>query len=57
MTGLGDLVAIVAAPVAAVLDATLGTDFENCGGCAGRRERWNAAVPFKNGVDESGAGE
>lgn len=44
--GLGDVVHAVAQPVAAVLDAVLGTRIKGCSGCAKRREQWNQAVPF-----------
>lgn len=47
ITGLGDVVAMVAQPIARALDAALGTDMENCGGC-GKRKAWlNEAVSFK----------
>ena len=39
--GLGDVVAKVAKPVARVLDATMGTKLQNCGGCDKRREELN----------------
>jgi hypothetical protein len=44
LRGLGDLVAIVADPIAKVLKL----DPEKCGckGTGGRQERWNKAVPF-----------
>ena len=45
--GLGDVVAIVAQPVARALDAVLGTNLQNCGGCAKRQATLNAVVPFK----------
>jgi hypothetical protein len=37
----GDVVEIVAKPIARVIDAALGTDMENCGGCAARKEKFN----------------
>lgn len=37
----GDAVAMVAQPVAQVIDALLGTELKTCGGCAQRRERMN----------------
>jgi hypothetical protein len=49
--GLGDVVAVVAQPVAKALDAALGTDIQHCGGCQGRREWLNQAVPFQKGLD------
>ncbi|WP_442891177.1 hypothetical protein [Congregicoccus parvus] len=51
LRGLGDLVHLAARPVvAAVKAATLDhVDLDQCGGCAARRARWNAAVPFGGG--------
>jgi hypothetical protein len=43
--GLGDAVAVVAQPIAKMLDLTLGTSIQNCGGCAQRREALNNLVP------------
>lgn len=40
--GLGDAVAVVAQPIARAVDAVLGTDLENCGGCRRRRAALNA---------------
>ena len=37
----GDAVETLAKPIARVLDAALGTDLENCGGCAARKEKFN----------------
>ncbi len=48
--GLGDLVAIVAKPLAATLDQALGTDLKNCGGCASRQKSWNERFPFRNSL-------
>lgn len=42
--GLGDAVALVAQPIARVVDAVAKTDLQNCGGCAERKARWNAAL-------------
>jgi len=44
--GAGDLVAIVAQPIAGMIDRIAGTDLKNCGGCAKRRADWNQAMPF-----------
>jgi hypothetical protein len=44
--GLGDVVEVVAAPVAGWLDVVLGTDLQRCKGCAGRKEWLNRAVKF-----------
>ena len=35
--GLGDLVAVVAQPIARAIDRVAGTDIEHCAGCARRR--------------------
>lgn len=40
-TGLGDIVARFADPIATAVDAVAGTDLKNCGGCAKRREILN----------------
>jgi hypothetical protein len=40
-TGLGDVVASIAQPIAKGLDKILGTDIQNCGGCKQRREKLN----------------
>lgn len=39
--GLGDLVALFAKPIAAVIG------LRDCGGCSQRQEDWNKAIPFK----------
>jgi len=41
----GDLVADVAQPIAAAIDAVFKTDIKNCGGCARRREALNNMDP------------
>lgn len=38
---LGDLVHAIAHPIARALDATLGTNLQNCSACAQRRETLN----------------
>lgn len=43
--GLGDAVAVVAQPIARVIDAVAGTNLKECGGCAKRRAALNAMVP------------
>jgi hypothetical protein len=42
LRGLGDVVALVAQPVARVIDRFAGTGIEHCGGCAKRRAALNA---------------
>lgn len=44
--GLGDVVALVAQPVAKVIDRVAGTSIQSCQGCAARRQALNNAVPF-----------
>jgi len=39
--GLGDMVAAVAQPIAQALDALLGINLANCGGCKDRKEKLN----------------
>lgn len=51
--GLGDVVAAVAQPIAKLIDGQLGTDIAHCGGCTGRQQWLNEAVPFKNELDVS----
>jgi len=46
LRGLGDVVAIVAQPVAMAIDAVAGTDLANCGGCQARQEALNKAFPM-----------
>lgn len=46
LRGLGDLIHVVAQPIAKAIDAVAGTDLQNCGGCAQRREQMNKAVPL-----------
>lgn len=38
---IGDAVAVVAEPVARVIDFLFGTNLEGCDPCAARRRRWN----------------
>ena len=44
--GLGDLVAVVAVPVARVIDAVAGTHIQGCAGCGRRRDTWNRKFPL-----------
>ena len=44
-TGLGDLVAMIAEPIARASDRILGTKIVGCGGCAKRRETLNRFMP------------
>ena len=48
--GLGDLVARIAEPIAGAIDAVAGTHIKGCGGCARRREKLNAALPFTKSI-------
>lgn len=43
--GLGDVVHKVAQPIAKVIDKTLGTNIQHCGGCKKRREALNRHFP------------
>ena len=52
LRGLGDAVALVAKPIARMIDAataTVGikTNVQGCGRCNKRQSDWNQAVPFK----------
>jgi len=44
--GLGDVVAIVAQPVAKAIDAVAGTKLSACGGCQKRRNKLNLKFPI-----------
>lgn len=46
MQGLGDLVALVAQPIAKVIDAAAGTSIQTCSGCQNRQNRLNKIMPF-----------
>lgn len=50
--GAGDLVALVAKPIAKVIDAVTGTKLAQCGGCASRQARLNRLMRFKK-VDQT----
>jgi hypothetical protein len=47
LTGLGDLVAVLAQPIARAIDRMAGTKLKTCGGCAKRRAKLNAILPFQ----------
>lgn len=53
-TGLGDVVAAVAQPIARTLDRAVGTRIEHCGSCAKRRATLNRMVPFSHGNGNQG---
>ena len=44
--GLGDIVHIVANPIAKVIDSIAGTNLQGCGGCAARQKALNDAAPL-----------
>lgn len=44
--GAGDVVAVLAMPIAKVIDLALGTDLQNCGGCEQRQEALNELIPL-----------
>lgn len=45
--GMGDVVAMIAQPIAKGIDAMLGTRLQNCGGCGKRQRNLNQLTPFK----------
>lgn len=45
--GAGDLVAIVAQPIARAADAIFGTELANCSGCKRRQDALNNRFPIK----------
>jgi hypothetical protein len=47
VSGLGDVVAYVAQPIARAIDRVLKTNVAGCGGCKARQTWLNKAVPFK----------
>ena len=47
LRGLGDAVALLAQPIARVIDSVLGTNVQGCGGCKARKAALNQALPFK----------
>jgi hypothetical protein len=52
LKGLGDVVEMIAKPIAREIDKTIGTDLSNCNLCQKRRDRLNQLVPFED--DDSG---
>jgi hypothetical protein len=46
MRGAGDAVAVVAQPIAGLIDKVFKTNVKHCGGCAKRREMLNELMPF-----------
>lgn len=46
ITGLGDLVAMIAKPIARAIDSVAGTDLKNCKTCDKNQAKLNAAIPF-----------
>lgn len=44
--GLGDVVAVVAQPIAKAIDRVAGTKIQGCNSCQRRRAALNKAVPF-----------
>ena len=45
--GLGDAVAVIAQPIARVIDSVLRTNVQGCGGCKARQAALNKSLPFK----------
>ena len=48
ISGLGDAIALIARPIAGIIDRVAGTNLRNCGGCQRRRENLNRLVSFSN---------
>lgn len=48
LRGLGDLVEVVAKPVARAIDRAAGTNIRNCEGCAKRKEALNKFMPLNS---------
>lgn len=46
ITGLGDVVHLLAAPIVAVSDAIFHTDLKHCQKCAKKRQRLNSDFPL-----------
>lgn len=44
--GLGDVVALVAQPIAKTIDKVFHTNVAGCGGCKQRQQKLNELVPF-----------
>jgi len=47
LKGLGDVVALVAQPIAKALDSVAGTKLEGCSSCKQRQATLNKAFPIK----------
>lgn len=50
MRGLGDVVAVVAQPIARAIDRAAGTNVAGCSGCKKRQDALNDLVPFQHNV-------
>jgi hypothetical protein len=53
LRGAGDLVALVAEPVAKAIDAIAKTHLSGCTGCQSRRQALNEKIPFHPRTPES----
>lgn len=51
--GLGDVVHLIAKPIAVASDHLLGTDLQNCQSCEDRRKTLNQWVPFQSENESS----
>ena len=51
LRGLGDMVHVVAQPLARAIDALAGTHLQNCAGCVQRRDELNHKFPLGQPVD------
>lgn len=49
----GDAVAVIAQPIAQVVDAVAGTNLQNCGGCQQRQQAWNAGGVAQSALADS----
>lgn len=50
ITGLGDVVAIIAQPIAKAIDRVAGTNIRRCRACRRRRGKMNQLFPFNRKV-------
>jgi len=46
LKGAGDVVKLVAQPIAKIIDSVAGTNLQSCGGCEQRRQSFNKKFPL-----------
>ena len=46
LKGLGDVIELLAEPIAKGLDAVFKTNIQGCGACQNRKDKLNEMVPF-----------